>query len=225
LRRSLAATLLAAIGAASAYAEPRVIVISLDGATPRLVEQFMRDGTLPRNVGLGVLAHEGVSAERNFTVNPSLTAAAHIAIATGSTAARNDIPSNTFHLVASPFISTISGFGAPIGGYSHRGPEESHTLTAQPLWLALRAAGKRVVTATLPGGDGLDVRVPGLAGSPIIQSAAKRTVDLTIPFGTATSPFQKGFQLNAASFAAAPAQIVADLSAAGHQSFSPVLQA
>src|SRR5262249_19629727 len=40
-----------------------------------------------------------------------------------------------------------------------------------------------------------------------------------------TSPFQKGFQLNAASFAAAPAQIVADLSAAGHQSFSPVLQA
>src|SRR5262245_31114952 len=183
-RRPLATLVsaLAVIGATAAQAEPRVIVISLDGATPRLVDQFMRDGTLARNRGLRLLDREGVSAERNFTVNPSLTAAAHIAIATGSTAARNDIPSNTFHLVASPFISTISGFGAPIGGYSHAGPAESPVPTAEPLWLALRAAGKRVVTATFPGGDGLDVRVPGLAGSPIIQSAAKRAVDLTIPF-------------------------------------------
>src|SRR5262245_47707792 len=202
-RRALTAVLgaftLAAVPAA--HAEPRVIVISLDGATPRLVESFMKDGTLSRDRGLGLLEREGVSAERNVTINPSLTAPSHIAIATGSTAARNDVASNTFHLVASPFISTISGFGAPIGGYTHLGPAESPDPTAEPLWLALRAAGKRVVTATFPGGDGLDVRVPGLVGSPIIQSAAKRTVDLTIPFGTATSPFQKGFSLTAASFA------------------------
>src|SRR5262249_4143976 len=80
------------------------------------------------------------------------------------------------------------------------------------------------VTATFPGGDGLDVRVPGLAGSPIIQSSAKRTVDLTVPFGTATSPFQKGFQLNTPRLAAAPAQIVLDLAAAGHTSFNPMRQ-
>src|SRR5215510_9976480 len=94
------------------FAAPRVVVISLDGGTPRLVKQFMRDGTLPDDKGLGLLARKGAVAERNITVNPSLTAAAHIAITTGSTAARNDIPSNTFHLVASPFVSTISGFGA-----------------------------------------------------------------------------------------------------------------
>src|SRR5262249_25344220 len=148
-------------------APPKVVLISLDGATPELVHQFVRDGTLPRDRGLGLLIRTGVTADRNVTVNPSLTAAAHIAMATGSTAARNDIPSNTFHLVASPFIFTISGFSAPIGGYTHHGPEESQSPTAEPLWLAIRSAGKRVVTATFPGGDGLDVRGPGLAGGPL----------------------------------------------------------
>src|SRR5499426_4119797 len=223
--RTAAAALCAFFFATTLHAAPRVVLISLDGATPGLVHQFVRDGTIPRDRGLGLLARAGAVAERNVTVNPSLTAPAHIALTTGSTAARNDIPSNTFHLVASPFVSTISGFSAPIGGYSVHGPAEADVPTAEPLWLALRAAGKRVVTATFPGGDGLDVRVPGLAGSPIIQGSAKRTVDLTVPFGTATSPFQKGFQLNAGSFAAAPAQIEADLAAAGHQSFSPARQA
>ncbi len=224
IRPSIAAVL-AVLAPLPSLAAPRVVLISLDGGNPALVSQFMRDGTLPRDQGLGLLARTGVVAERNVTVNPSLTAPAHIAIATGSTAARNDVGSNTFHLVASPFVSTISGFSAPIGGYSVHGPAEATDPTAQPLWLALRAVGMRVVTATFPGGDGLDVRVPGLAGSPVIQSAAKRTVDLTVPFGTATSPFQKGFQLNAGSFAAAPAQVAADLAAAGHASFSPVRQA
>jgi predicted AlkP superfamily pyrophosphatase or phosphodiesterase len=200
------------------------VLISLDGATPGLVEDFMRDGTIPRHKGLGLLAREGAVAERNVTVNPSLTAPAHIAIATGSTAARNDIPANTFHLVASPFISTIGGFAAPIGGYSHHGPEESHSPTAEPLWLALRAAGKRVATATFPGGDGLDIRVPGLANSPIIQSAAKRTVDYTVPFGAFGGQGARGFTLGAASFGDAPPSTVAQLTAAGKTSFSPIMQ-
>src|SRR5262244_2519604 len=117
----------ASLAAVPSLASPRVVLISLDGATPALVEQFMRDGTIPRDKGLGLLARAGVVAERNVTVNPSLTAPSHIAMTTGSTAARNDIPSNTFHLVASPFITTISGFGAPIGGYTFTNhvPEES----------------------------------------------------------------------------------------------------
>ena len=123
-RRLLAsfAVSLAVAAAASAGAAPRVIVISLDGATSRLVDAFMRDGGIPRNRRLGLLEREGVSAEHN-----SLTAPGHIAIATGSIAARNDVPANTFHLVASPFTSNISGFAAPIGGYTYalHGPEES----------------------------------------------------------------------------------------------------
>ena len=107
------APLLAAVAAAA----PRVIVISLDGATPRLVDQHMASGALSPTQGLGLLQNKGIHAEQNTTVSPSLTAPGHIAIATGSTAAHNDIVANTFHLVASPFNTNVSGFSAPIGGY------------------------------------------------------------------------------------------------------------
>src|SRR5262245_51431102 len=124
--RTAAAALCAISIATTLHAAPRVVLISLDGGTPELVQQFVRDGTLPRDRGLGLLMRAGVSAERNVTVNPSLTAAAHIAMTTGSTAARNDIPSNTFHLVARPFASTSSGLGAPSGAhtFANHGPEE-----------------------------------------------------------------------------------------------------
>src|ERR687891_1665469 len=86
-----------------ATAAPRVIVISLDGATPRLVDEYTAAGALDPTTGIGRLRLTGIAAARNETVSPSLTAAGHIAIATGSTAAHNDIPANTFHLVTSPF--------------------------------------------------------------------------------------------------------------------------
>jgi hypothetical protein len=210
-----------------AAAAPRVIVISLDGATPRLVEEYTDAGALDRKRGLGRLAARGLSARQNVTVNPSLTAPAHIAIATGSSAAHNDIPANTFHLVASPLTSTVSGFGAPIGGYlidGPHGPAESAAVTAEPLWLALRAAGKTVVTATFPGGDGVDVRVPGDPSATIVQPAAERTVDFTVPFGAFGGLGAQGFTLAAADFSAAPATTTAQLAAAGRTSFSPVVE-
>src|SRR5262249_13697553 len=131
---------------------PKVILISLDGATPRLVEQYLANGVLPGDEGLGLLRNTGLFALQNVTVTPSLTAPGHIAIATGSTAANNDIDANTFHLVASPFNSNISGFSAPIGGYdlTQHGPEESADPTATPVWQPLRANGKVVIAATFP---------------------------------------------------------------------------
>ena len=176
-----ASTLLAAVASAA----PKVIVISLDGATPRLVDQFMASGALSPTQGLGLLQSKGVRAEQNTTIWPSLTAPGHIAIATGSSAAHNDIIANTFQLVASPFNTTISGFAAPIGGYelTSQGPVDSATPTAEPLWLALRAAGKTVVAATFPGADGLAITVPGLTPSPIVQPASERTVDYRFPLG------------------------------------------
>src|SRR5262245_20583930 len=226
-RRSSSIAIIAAVGAVlttPALAAPRVVVISLDGGTARFVRELIRDGTIPRDEGLGLLARTGLSAGGNITVNPSLTAPGHIAIATGSSPARNDVLSNTFHLVASPFIATASGFSAPIGGYDFHGPAESADPTAEPLWLALRAAGLRVVTATFPGGDGLDVRVPGVGGSPIIQSAAKRTVDYTVPFGAFGGVGARGFVLGQSSFGPATAETLARLAAAGKTSFSDVLQ-
>ena len=207
---------ISAFAATLSFAQPRIIIISLDGATPSLVREFMLDGTISPSRGLGLLANKGATALRNTTANPSLTAPGHIAIATGSTAARNDIPANTFHLVGSSFPLNISGFGAPIGGYDFRHSGESADPTAEPLWLALRAAGKRVVTATFPGGDGVDVRLPVPVGTgPIIQSSGKRTVDFTVPFGAFGGVGAQGFALVASDFGPAPASTATQLVAAG----------
>src|SRR5262245_57167321 len=78
---------------------PKAILISLDGARPALIAQYLRDGVLDKRTGLGRLRKHGVSAEQNITATPALTAVSHIAVATGSTAVHNDIPSNTFHEV------------------------------------------------------------------------------------------------------------------------------
>ena len=223
-RRTIGLLIFAAL-CTSAYATPKAVIISLDGATPRIVDQLNAGGQLNANEGINLLRAKGFSALQNITITPSLTAAAHIAIAKGSIAAANDVVSNTFHLVASPFTFNISGFSAPIGGYSIDGPAESPFLTAVPLWRPLLENNKTVATATWPGGDGLNVTVPGLNPSPIVQPAAERTVTYTVPFGAATAPFQKGFSFSAATFSPAPPATVADLITAGHTLFSPVLQA
>jgi Ca2+-binding RTX toxin-like protein len=203
---------------------PKVILISLDGATSSIVDRYLANGVLSQNEGLGLLRNKGVGVS-NETITPSLTAPSHIAIATGSTAANNDINANSFHLIASPFSQNISGFGAPIGGYDALNPDspkESANPTAEPLWVGLRDAGKKVVTATFPGGDGVDVKVPGLTNSAIVQSKDVRTVDYTIPFGSFGGVGGKGFSLDASNFSLDPAQAIAGLAALGQQSFSPV---
>ena len=72
----------------------RVVVISLDGAQPALIETYLKTGALDPNTGLGRLARHGVVADQNITVTPSVTAVSHLAIATGSTAAHNDVTGN-----------------------------------------------------------------------------------------------------------------------------------
>src|SRR5262249_1411712 len=117
MRRLARLSLFGCIGALAPLAAPipagasaKAIVIALAGATPRIVDQFLGDGTRPANQGIGLLKSKGVAALRNTTVTPSLTAPGHIAIATGSTAAKNDVVANTFALLSSPFGSTVSGF-------------------------------------------------------------------------------------------------------------------
>src|SRR5262245_56147763 len=221
--------------ASAAVAAPKIILISLDGATPRLVDQYLASGDLPANQGLGLLQARGMRAQINETVSPSLTAVGHIAIATGSKAAKNDVIANTYHLVASPFNLNISGFGAPIGGYCldcgpAGGPGETPIPTSEPIWLRLRAAGRKVLTATWPGGDGVDVRVPGASNNAIVQVSAERTVDYTVPFGAFAALTgvpgngAQGFQFSAADFSPAPSSTVDQLNASGKTSFSPVLQ-
>jgi Type I phosphodiesterase / nucleotide pyrophosphatase len=91
--------------------------------------------------------------------------------------------------------------------------------------VALRNAGKKVVTATWPGADGLDIRLPpGSPSSPIIQSSSRRTTDYTVPFGDFGGIGAQGFSLTAADFSPAPTTTTDQLTAAGRASFSPILQ-
>ncbi len=200
------------------FKSPKVVLISLDGAKPDLIEKYVDRGVLPWNGALAKLSR-GAVARQNVTATPSLTAVSHIAIATGSTAVHNDIPSNTFHNVAAPINISASGFGAAIGGYQINplGPH-AHP-AAEPLWVRLRQRGKSVVTATWPGGDGADIRI----NNTIVQAAdPTRITNYTVPFGAFGGVGARGFELTSVDFT--PDQAVsAQVNAAGHTSFSPVL--
>jgi len=143
----------------------------------------------------------------------------HIAIATGSTAVHNDIPSNTFQAVVAPITSSLSGFAAPIGGYRENPLGPSPRPTASPLWVQLRQQGKKVSTATWPGGDGADISI----NNTVVQPAQPtRVTDYTVPFGAFGGIGAQGFSLSRGDFAPDTA-VVAALQGAGHFSFSPVL--
>lgn len=201
------------------HRSPQVVVISLDGAKPDFIKQFIEEGVLPRDGGLARLSRRGAVAVQNVTASPSLTAVSHIEIATGSTAVHNDIPSNTFQAIVGPISSSISGFAAPIGGYRESPLGPSLRPTALPLWVQLRQQGKKVVTATWPGGDGADISINGT----VVQPAQPiRVTDYTVPFGAFGGLGAQGFTLSRTDFSPDPAVATA-LQAAGRFSFSPVL--
>lgn len=199
-------------------AAPKVVLISLDGARPDIVNTYLNAGILPADKGIASLKARGTYAVQNVTANPSLTAVAHIAIATGSTAVNNDIPANTFKALVQPANQSLSGFAAPIGGYHIDPLDEADVPTAEPLWVALRAAGKKVVAATWPGADGATIALNGVT----VQGPADRTVDYTIPFGTYGGLSARGFQYTAADFTDASASLVSELATAGRVSYSPI---
>jgi predicted AlkP superfamily pyrophosphatase or phosphodiesterase len=197
---------------------PKVVLISIDGATPTSIQKYLDNGVLHKHGGLAKLSR-GVVARQNVTATPSLTAVGHIAIATGSTAVRNDIPANTFHPVAAPITSAISGFAAPIGGYQISPLGPSADPSAEPLWVRLRQYGKKVVTATWPGADGADIRIGNVVVQPAVPT---RVTDYAVPFGAFGGLGAVGFSLTAADFV--PDSVVtAQLAAAGRFSYSQVL--
>ncbi|MGV7215983.1 alkaline phosphatase family protein [Bradyrhizobium sp. UFLA05-112] len=198
---------------------PQVVLISLDGAKPDFIQKFIEEGVLPRDGGLARLSRHGAVAMQNVTASPSLTAVSHIAIATGSTAVHNDIPSNTFEAVVAPISSSLSGFAAPIGGYQESPLGPSPQPTALPLWVQLRQQGKKVATATWPGGDGADISI----NNTVVQPASPiRVTNYTVPFGAFGGIGAQGFSLSKGDFAPDPTVATA-LQAAGQFSYSPVL--
>ncbi|WP_310487509.1 alkaline phosphatase family protein [Chamaesiphon sp. VAR_69_metabat_338] len=203
---------------------PKVILLSLDGASDAIVDKYLANGVLDAKTGLGLLKSKGVAATDNQTITPSITAPSHIAIATGSTAVNNDINANSFSLVSNPFTTNTSGFAAPIGGYDYQtgiDPSEDKTPTATPIWTTLQAAGKTVVAATFPGADGANI-LSSTASKAILDKKEDRTVSYTVPFGAFGGVGGTGFSLTAADFTVSNTQAVTGLTALGKNSYSTV---
>ena len=68
----VALALLIPLLTSAATAAPRVIIVSLDGATPRLVDEYTAAGEMNPLTGLGRLRTHGLAAKQNVTVSPSL---------------------------------------------------------------------------------------------------------------------------------------------------------
>lgn len=203
---------------------PKVVLISLDGATDSIVDKYLASGVLDAKTGIGLLKSKGVAATDNETITPSITAPSHIAIVTGSTAVNNDINANSFSLVSNPFTTNTSGFAAPIGGYTYQtgiDPAETSSPTATPIWKTLQAAGKSVVSATFPGADGVNI-LSATASKAILDKKEDRTVSYTIPFGAFGGVGGTGFSLTAADFSVSNTQAITGLTALGKNSFSTV---
>lgn len=129
-----------------------IFLISWDGAGAELVHGLMESGYLPH---FEALSKSGVRAEYALSVDPPLTAPAHISMASGSIPARTGIVSNRFHVSADSFYWYRSGFYEPMD-------------QAEPIWLTASRAGLSTATVFFPGAS------PDLA---------EQTADLTIGYG------------------------------------------
>src|SRR5215831_20105316 len=69
--------LMSAVLCTSVYATPKTVIISLDGATPRIVDQLNANGQLNPNEGINLLRAKGFSAQQNITIAPSLRSEEH----------------------------------------------------------------------------------------------------------------------------------------------------
>ena len=174
---------------------------------------------LPSDTGFGRLQRTGVIATANIPVTPSLTFGAHVAIATGSSPARNDISSNTMHPVAEPLATNMSGTLAPIGGYRLNPLGPLSQPGAEPLWVTLRNAGRTVVTATWIGADGEDIRI---AGTSVQSPIPMRTAAYSVPFGAFGGIRARGFVLGTSDFIAGDPRLAGQLEASGHRTYSPL---
>ena len=207
---AVAGALAGLLAVTGALAAPKVVIISLDGATPRFVDQYLATGVLGPNEGLGLLKRVGIHAEQNVTISPSLTAPGHIAIATGSTAAaqrhrRQHVPSRRepVRLQRQRIRRADRRLfdRRPRGQSTSRPPSRSGSRCAKPA-----ASRRRGDVSGRRRSRHPDARPAPTA--PSSSRAAERTVDYTVPFGAFAGIGAQGFSLTAANFAPAPAATV-----------------
>jgi len=118
---------------------PGVILVSIDGARADMIAGYIADGTMPN---LAALAKQGASAEYALSIDPTLTAAAQTAVATGSLPRHTGIVSNRFHLSKDDFYWYQDGFQMPLD-------------KAEPVWKTAQKAGLRTASICFVDGDPL----------------------------------------------------------------------
>jgi hypothetical protein len=121
---------------------PTLVYISWDGSPGWVIERLLGEGKLPN---LQRLADEGVYVKRTVGNWPSLTAAGHAAVFTGTYGNVNGITGNGVPLA--PFDEHAIGEGTT-SGFS------ADNLLAEPAWIAAARQGRNVaalsVTQTSP---------------------------------------------------------------------------
>ncbi len=132
--------------------KPSVSLISWDGGQADMVYQMMADGALPH---FASLANQGIKAESAQSVDPSLTAPAQNAIATGAYPTHTGIVSNSFHNPNDSIYWYRRGYDEPLD-------------QAEPVWVTASDQGLTTAAVFFNG------------GSPAIPS---QTADYTIGYG------------------------------------------
>lgn len=113
-----------------------VVLISWDAARTDTVYGLMETGFLPT---LASLAAGGIRAEYAQTIDPSLTAAAHNSISSGSYPTHTGITSNSFHVAGDDFYWYRRGFDEPMDD-------------AEPIWVTASRNGLTTAAVFFPGG-------------------------------------------------------------------------
>ncbi len=114
-----------------------VVLISWDGSRADLVYSLMDGGRMPN---FASLAAAGLRAEYAQSIDPSLTAAAHNSISSGSFPARTGIVSNSFHVTGDDFYWYRVGF-------------EEQMTDAEPVWVTASKAGLTTAAVFFVGGS------------------------------------------------------------------------
>ncbi|MFN2216650.1 MAG: alkaline phosphatase family protein [Anaerolineales bacterium] len=123
---------------ATATQEPKtpIVLISWDGSRTDFIYNLMDSGVLPTFAGF---VQDGIRAEYAQTIDPSLTAAAHNSIASGSFPTHTGITSNSFHVTGDDFYWYRVGFDEPMDN-------------AEPIWVTASKNGLTTATAFFVGG-------------------------------------------------------------------------
>ena len=113
------------------------VLISWDGSRTDLVYDLMDEGLLPN---FASVAEAGLRAEYAQSIDPSLTAAAHNSISSGSFPTHTGITSNSFHVTGDDFYWYRVGF-------------DEQMTDAEPIWVTASRNGLTTAAVFFVGGS------------------------------------------------------------------------